>query len=132
MSQSANATFNITGWDEKPCDEIAGDSKLTRAHVTKVYSGDIEGEATVEYVMMHRADGDAEFVGYERVICRLAGRSGSFVLRHKGTFEGGTVKSDCVVVTGSATGELTGLRGESSFAAEHAEQYPITLKFDLD
>ncbi len=132
MKQHAEATFKITNWDEKPYDETEGAPKLTRAHVTKTYEGDIEGKSTVEYLMMHRADGTAEFVGYERVTGRLTGRSGSFVLRHQGTFEGGAVKSECVVVPGSATGELTGLRGESSFAAGHAEQYPLTLNFDFD
>jgi hypothetical protein len=35
--------------------------------VTKSFSGDIEGEGTLEYLMAYREDGSASFVGLERV-----------------------------------------------------------------
>jgi hypothetical protein len=82
--------------------------------------------------MMHRQDATAEFVGLERVVGRLCDRSGSFVLRHQGTFQGGTATTDWFVVPGSGTGELTGLRGEGRFSGGHAEQYPWMLDFDFE
>ena len=105
--------------------------RLTRATVTKSFHGEIEGEGALEYLMVHRDDGSASFVGLERVIGRLGDRSGSFVLQHTGTFEGGTAKATCVVVPGSATGDLEGLRGEASFAA-HGREAPITLDYDFE
>jgi hypothetical protein len=131
MSKQANATFQVTTWDEKPYDEIDEGPKLTRATITKSISGDIEGEGKLEYLMVHRDDGSASFVGLERVVGRLGGRSGSFVLQHTGTFEGGTAKATWLVVPGSGAGELRGLRGEGGFASAHAESYSMTLDYDL-
>ncbi len=46
MTTRATATFKVNSWDEKPYDEMEGGPKLTRATVTKSFSGDIEGEST--------------------------------------------------------------------------------------
>ncbi len=81
MTRRATAMFAIKGWDEKPYNEAAGLPKLTRASVTKTFKGDLEGESQLEYLMLYRADGTASFVGLERVLGRLGGRSGSFVLQ---------------------------------------------------
>lgn len=96
------------------------------------FSGDIEGESTVEYLMIHRTDGSADFVGVERVVGRVGDRSGSFVLRHTGTFEDGSATASWTVVRGSGTGKLTGLRGDGGFASAHAESYPVTLDYDFE
>ncbi len=132
MSKRATATFQVKSWDEKPYNEIDEGPKLTRASVTKSFRGDIEGEGTLEYLMIHRDDGSASFVGLERVVGRVGDRSGSFVLQHSGTFEGGTAKATWFVVLGSGTGDLRGLRGEGGFASAHAEDYPITLEYDFE
>ena len=132
MSTHATATFEVKTWDEQPYDEMDGGPKLTRARVAKSFQGDIEGESTVEYLMIHREDGSASFVGVERVVGRINGRSGSFVLQHSGVFEGGTAKTTWFVVPGSGTGDLRGLRGEGGFASSHAQHYPITLDYDFE
>jgi hypothetical protein len=132
MKKKAQATFQVKGWDENPYHESEGGPKLTRATVQTAYQGDIEGEGAVEYLMVHRTDGTANFVGMERIEGRLGGRSGSFVLQHEGTFEAGTAKTRWSVVPGSGTGELEGLRGDGGFAAEHAQEFPVTLDYELD
>jgi hypothetical protein len=132
MSKHATATFQVTAWDEKPYDEIEEGPKLTRATITKSFSGDIEGEGKLEYLMVHRDDGSASFIGLERVVGRLGDRSGSFVLQHTGTFEDGTAKATWLVVPGSGAGQLRGLRGEGGFASAHAESYSMTLDYDLE
>ncbi|MGH7451983.1 MAG: DUF3224 domain-containing protein [bacterium] len=81
--------------------EIEGLPKLTRASVTKSFKGDIEGEGTLEYLMMYRADGSASFVGLERIVGRLSGRSGSFVFQHSGVFEGGVAKATYLLAASS-------------------------------
>jgi hypothetical protein len=128
MSTQANSTFQVTNWDEKPYHEDGDGPKLTRAAVTKVFRGELEGDATVEYLMVHCADGTATFVGIERVEGTLNGKSGSFVLEHLGTFEQGTAKAKCRVVTGSGTGDLMGLQGEGSFEARGREA-PFDLEY---
>ena len=129
---SARATFEVKTWEETPYDPIEGMPKLTRARVTKVFHGDLEGEGKVEYLMLYREDGSASFVGLERVVGRLGGRSGSFVLQHSGTFEGGAAKTTWSVVPGSGTGSLRGLRGQGGFASGHAQSYAITLDYDFE
>jgi hypothetical protein len=60
MKKSVNARFAIKTWNEQP------------------YS---EGEGQVEYLMMYRSDGSATFVGLERVVGRIGGKTGAFVLQ---------------------------------------------------
>jgi Protein of unknown function (DUF3224) len=131
MKQTANARFAIKSWDEKPYDEGHDLPKLTRASVTKTYTGDITGEAQLEYLMMYRSDGSATFIGLERVVGRIAGKTGSFVLQHTGVFEGGQAKESYSVIAGSATGELHGLLGEGRSAVGHGMDHPFVLDYEL-
>jgi hypothetical protein len=132
MKTTANARFAITSWDEKPYSEGQDLPRLTRASVTKSFTGDIEGEGHVEYLMMYRNDGSAAFVGLERVIGQINGKAGTFVLQRTGVFEGGQAKEDYSVIPGSATGELRGLRGEGSSAVGHGTEHPFTLNYELE
>ena len=131
MKKSANARFAITNWDEKPFSEGQDLPRLTRASVTKTFTGDIEGEGHVEYLMMYRSDGSATFVGLERVVGRIGDKTGAFVLQRSGVFENGQAKESYSVVAGSATGELRGLRGDGSSAVGHGSEHPFTLDYDL-
>jgi hypothetical protein len=127
----SKGTFDIKSWDEKPISEGNGLPKITRAIVSKTFAGEIEGTSTLEYLMMYRKDGSANFVGMERIVGRVGGKSGSFVLQHTGVFEAGTAKSVCPIVPGSGTGELLGIRGEAHYAATHTSR-PITLDYDFE
>jgi Protein of unknown function (DUF3224) len=131
MKKSANARFAIKSWDEKPYSEGENQPRLTRASVVKTFTGDIEGEGRVEYLMMYRSDGTAAFVGLERITARLGGRNGSFVLQRTGVFEDGQAKESYSVVPGSGTGELEGLRGDGSSSVGHGMEHPFSLNYDL-
>jgi Protein of unknown function (DUF3224) len=128
----ANSRFTITSWDEKPYVEGQGIPKLTRATVTKTFTGDISGEGHVEYLMMYRSDGSASFVGLERVVGHLAGKTGSFVLQRTGVFENGVAKESYSVIPGSGTRDLRSLRGEGTSAVGHGTEHPLTLNYELD
>lgn len=132
MNSVAHSRFQIKSWDEKPYSEGQDLPKLTRAAVTKMFSGDISGEGHVEYLMMYRSDGSATFVGLERIVGHVAGKAGSFVLQRTGVFEGGAAKESYVVVPGSGTGELRGLRGEGTSAVGHGTEHPLTLNYEFD
>src|SRR5262249_6972350 len=123
MKKSANAQFVIKNWDEQAYSEGVDMPKLTRAAVAKTYTGDIEGEGQVEYLMVYLREGSASFVGLERIVGRLAGKSGSFVLQRTGTFEGGVAKESYFVIPGSGTEGLQGLRGEGATALGHGTEY---------
>lgn len=130
MQHVASARFAITSWDEKPYGEGPDMPKLTRAAVARTFAGDIAGEGHVEYLMMYRDDGSATFVGLERVVGRLAGKAGSFVLQRTGVFENGVAKESYFVVPGSGTGELRSLRGEGTSAVGHGAEHPLTLTYE--
>jgi len=131
MKNRANARFAIKTWDEKPYGEDPNLPKLTRASVTKSYTGDIEGEGRVEYLMMYRGDGSATFVGLERVVGRVAGKPGAFVLQRTGVFEDGQAKESYFVIPGSTTEELRGLQGEGVSSVGHGMEHPFTLNYEL-
>ncbi len=132
MKQSANARFAIKSWDEKPYSEGQGLPRLTRASVAKTFTGDIEGEGQVEYLMMYRADGSASFLGLERFVGRIGDKAGTFVLQRTGVFEGGQAKESYWVIPGSGTGDLRGLRGDGSSSVGHGTEHPFRLDYQLD
>jgi hypothetical protein len=129
--KTANARFAIKSWDEKPYSEGQDQPRLTRASVTKTYTGDIDAEGYVEYLMMYRSDGSATFVGLERVVGRMGSKTGTFVLQRNGVFESGLAKESYAVIPGSATGDLQGLRGDGRSAVGHGMEHPFELSYEL-
>ncbi|MCB1037315.1 MAG: DUF3224 domain-containing protein [Acidobacteria bacterium] len=128
MALRVTGSFVMKAWEEEPYQEIEGGRKLTRAHVKKSYHGEIQGEGSLEYLMFYRDEGVVTFVGLERIVGSLAGRKGSFVLQHTGTFEGSAVQIRLSVVPGSGTEALTGLSGHGEFSAGHETSYPMSLE----
>ncbi len=125
-------TFEFTSWDEKPWSEVEGTPKLTKASVSNRFSGTISGESTLEYLMVYAEPTKGMFLGLERIVGEVDGKSGSFVLQQNGTFEGETVHANWFVVPGSGTGDLPHLRGEGSFVAEHGQvATPYVLDYEL-
>ena len=125
------AKFKIISWDEEPFDEPANGPKLTRAHVKKSFHGDLTGTGNLMYVMTYLDGGIASFSGFEKVVGSLGGRTGSFVLRHTGSYDGEKATAEYEVVPGSGTGELAGLSGTGGFSAGHAEEHDMTLNYDV-
>ena len=108
------ATFKILSWDEEPFDESDDGPKLTRAHIRKSFHGDLSGTGNLMYLMTHLEDGNATFLGFEKVVGTLHGRSGSFVLQHTGSYDGQTATAQYEVVPGSGTNQLAGLSGAAA------------------
>jgi hypothetical protein len=119
MATKGTGTFQVKSWDEKPADDFGG-VKLTRARVKQSYEGDFKGDGTVEYLMTYGEGGAATFVGFERVVGSVGGKSGSFILQHGGVFENDTAKSSFEVVSGSGTEGMKGIRGKGNYVAGHA------------
>jgi hypothetical protein len=132
MSTSATGMFEIKKWEEQPYHESDDGAKMTSAHVSFLYHGAIEGESIMEYLMSYRPDGTGVYVGLERIAGSIDGRSGSFVLQHTGTFASDGVRGTYLVVPGSGTGDLHGLRGEGSLSISGAGPYPLTLDYDIE
>ena len=126
-----NATFKILSWDEESFDEPEDGTKLTRAHVRKSFHGDLSGTGNLMYVMTYLNSEEASFTGFEKVVGSLGGRTGSFVLRHTGSYDGEKATSEYEVVPGSGTNELAGLSGTGEFSAGHAEEHDMTFDYEV-
>jgi hypothetical protein len=80
---------------------------------------------------LSRSDGSAAFVGLERIVGRIGGKSGTFVLQRIGVFESGEAKESYTIIPGSGTGERQGLRGEGNSTVGHGMEHPFSLDYDL-
>jgi hypothetical protein len=131
--QSAKGVFEFNRWEESSYSETQGAPKLTQARISNDFSGDITGSSDLVYLMTYLTADTGTFVGYEQVTGRLADRDGSFVLRHDGTFDDGSVRAALNVVAGSGTSALAGLSGEGEYVATHGQkQSPYTLHWRID
>ncbi|NNF68023.1 MAG: DUF3224 domain-containing protein [Gammaproteobacteria bacterium] len=127
MPESLGTEFKISGWDEKPAQEMDGDGKIVIAHVTQNYTGELEGEGRVEYVMYYLDKTHAVFSGYETFEGQFRGSTGRFVMTHKGHYSGGNAKSEWEIVPGSSAGELQGLTGSGTFNAGEGGKAEVKL-----
>ena len=133
MGQRYTGNFKIADWDESAYLEHDDGRKLSQASVEQTFSGDIEGEGSVRWLMCYRRDKTAEFVGLQRIDGRLGERSGSFVLlQTDGSFDGSVARGRLSIVPGSGTGDLDGLRGQGEFSAPQGGQASLTLECDFE
>jgi hypothetical protein len=132
MSTHAQGKFEVQSWEENPYVELEGDAKLTRASVGQAFTGDFEGEGSVEWLMCYREDKTADFVGLQRFVGRLGSRSGSFVMKTQGSFDGSEAKGDFEVVARSGTDELSGITGTGGFAAPMGSMASVELEYDFE
>jgi hypothetical protein len=131
MTTRATGTFEIDSWDEEPYDELEG-TKLARARVAKTFHGDVEGTSTTDLLLAYGAEeGSAAYVGFERVVGSIHGRSGSFVLHHTATSSPEGRSATWSVVPDTGTGGLLGLRGEAEISVGLGGEHSFALDYDL-
>jgi hypothetical protein len=129
MHTEITASFDITAWDEHQFDRRARAGKLTRAKVTKVYKGDIDGESITEWLMAYSNDGSASFVGVERIRGTIAGRQGTIVVQHVGDYKDGAAKADLTVIGGAGSEDLSTAAGRGDFLADPGGRVRLELSF---
>jgi hypothetical protein len=117
-------TYTPRKWDEKPYDVIENRMKSTKVSAEFAFSGDLEGTASVEYLMFYKAFDPADphrsvaqYVGLIQFAGTLKGKLGSFAMIDGGTYEAGAAISKVSLVAGSGTGELSKITGEGSYKA---------------
>jgi hypothetical protein len=131
MNTNAKASFTNTAWEETPYTEIDPGRKLTRVHAKFAYSGEIEGEGVVDYLMAYAPDGTGSFVGLEHITGRIGDRTGSFVAQHTGTFDPKAVHTRWEFVPGLGTDALEGLTGGGNLTLEGHGPYPFDFEFQF-
>jgi len=111
MTRRAVGAFDVQVTPQKP-DEYADGTTLGRLTIDKQYRGDLAGTGKGQMLTARTGvKGSAAYVAVERVTGTLHGRSGSFVLVHRGVMAGGSQELTLVVVPDSGTGQLTGIAG---------------------
>jgi hypothetical protein len=126
----ARGTFEVR-LSPLPTHDAAEGSRLGRLAIDKEFHGDLEATSAGEMLTARTAvEGSAGYVALERVVGRLHGRAGSFVLQHSGIMERGAQRLSITVVPDSATGELAGLSGTMAIIisdGRHAYAFDYTL-----
>jgi len=130
MTTRLTGLFQITGWDETAYRENADGSKQTNAKITQTYQGDIKGTSELQHLMSYSSNGSAVFVGIETIVCSINGKSGNFVIQHKGKFEAGTARSDFSIVPDSGKDEFEGIKGTGSFTSAENGQASYILEIN--
>jgi hypothetical protein len=129
MSEHAQGTFEVRLEREPPYD-VADGVSLGRSTIHKRFEGDLEGTSTGQMLaVLTPVEGSAAYVAIERVIGRLAGRSGTFVLQHSGAMTQGERQLRVDVAPDSGTGELQGLRGRMTIEIAGGQHF---YRFDYE
>jgi len=108
----AHGKFTVESGGEDAYEALDGGVRLTHAHGTQSFTGDIEGDGAVHWLMLYRGDKTAQFVGLQRISGTIGGRRGTIVLAADGVHDGTGSKISLDVVPGSGSGELERLSGK--------------------
>jgi Protein of unknown function (DUF3224) len=126
---NARAPFTNDRYDEESYAEADG-VELSRVHISRTFSGDLEGESTAE-LMIAKSEGGGGYVGHDRIAGTLGGKSGTFVFQHTGLMGPEAVTNTGTVVPGSGTGELEGITGDGAMLADENGNHTLTLEYEL-
>src|SRR5262245_44925455 len=110
MSTHASGSFEVK-ISPQAQDEAEG-STLGRMSIDKRFDGDLEATGKGEMLTAGTDAGSAVYVAIERVVGTLHGRSGAFVLVHKGAMTHNSQQLTITVVPDSGTGDLAGIAGQ--------------------
>jgi uncharacterized protein DUF3224 len=126
---NASAPFTNDRYDEEPYGG-AGGIQLERVHISRTFTGDLEGSSTAE-ILIARSEGGGGYTGHDLVTGSLGGKTGSFVIQHGGIMGPRGISNSGTIVPGSGTGELEGISGEGTLLADDEGNHTLTLDYEL-
>ena len=126
---NASAPFTNDRYDEEPYGEAEG-TQLQRVHISRTFTGDLEGESTAE-ILIARSEGGGGYVGHDLIIGTLGGKTGGFVIQHGGIMGPSGISNTGTIVPGTGTGELEGITGEGTLLADDEGNHILTLEYEL-
>ncbi|QXG75558.1 DUF3224 domain-containing protein [Modestobacter sp. L9-4] len=118
--------FEVTGWEPDPSPLELGDAgpvAFGRATLRKKFTGALAGTSVVSMTSAGVGEAPVGYSALELVTGALDGRAGTFVLQHSGVVDDGAPSPSGVVLPGTGTGQLSGLRG--TLTIEHDESGPV-------
>jgi Protein of unknown function (DUF3224) len=126
---NATAPFTNDRYDEEPYLDAEG-AEFTRVHISRTFSGDLEGSSTAE-ILIAKSEGGGGYTGHDLITGTLSGRSGSFVIQHGGIMGPEGISNSGTIVPGTGTGELAGITGEGTLLADDEGNHTLTLAYEL-
>ena len=127
----AKGSFQITSFNEDTYEDRGSGAKLTHAWGDQAFSGDIEGEGQVHWLMSYRPDKTATYVGLQRIKGEIGGRKGSFIIEATGDFDGAASRGSWSVIPSSGTDDLKGITGTGTFEAPGGPKATYALDYEL-
>ncbi|MBX2802784.1 MAG: DUF3224 domain-containing protein [Myxococcales bacterium] len=121
----AAGTFDVTLTPQE------GGSGFGRMHIDKTFHGDLTGPAEGQMLMTRHDGGSAAYVALEQVRGRLAGRTGTFELVHRGLMRRGEGELSVAIVPDSGTGALKGITGQMTIDIASDGTHNYVLEYVL-
>ena len=126
---NATAAFTNDRYDEEPYGE--GDEvERSRVHITRTFTGDLEGTATAE-ILIAKSERGGGYTGQDLITGTLDGKFGSFVIQHSGIMGPEGISNSGTIVPGTGSGELAGITGEGTLLADEDGNHTLTLEYAL-
>lgn len=124
MATHVSGEFDVKVTPQKPDNKEAEAAGLGRMSLDKQFHGALAATSKGEMLSyMTEVRGSGVYVAIERVTGTLDGRSGSFVLHHRGVMTRGEPHLSVTVTSDSATGDLVGLSGEMQIKIEGGKHF---------
>lgn len=132
-----SGTFRVAAFD--PTD-VTVDPPITTglpiglARMEKVYSGDVAGRsATLFTAAFDQTSGQGTYLAMEAFEGSLDGRTGTFAYVHSATTAGSDRSHEFfLVVPGSGTGELSGIRGSGSMGVDDDGTHRVAFEWQIE
>jgi hypothetical protein len=129
------ATFTVTDFTPVAYDSpIAVGIPVGHAHLTKAFSGAIEGRSVAQFSSAFSAEtGVGTYVALETFEGVFDGRRGGFAFAHTATTDGAERMHHLVVIVpSSGTDELVGLTGTGELTIDQDGTHHFSFDYELD
>jgi Protein of unknown function (DUF3224) len=126
MTKHAKGTFEVTITPEAQGTDQASGIATARMALAKTFKGDFNGKAsgTMLSAGAPKAGSAASYVAIDQVCGTLEGKSGCFVLVHRGILsKSGSQDLELKIATDSGTGALEGIAGSLTITVKDSKHY---------
>jgi hypothetical protein len=131
-----SGTFTVASFEPS---DVTGEPAITTAlpigiaRMEKTYDGDVRGRsATLFTAAFDQATGQGTYLAMEAFEGSLDGRAGTFAYVHSATTSGSDRDHEFfLIVPGSGTGDLAGIRGDGSMGVDADGTHRIAFEYDV-
>ncbi|MFF0375857.1 DUF3224 domain-containing protein [Actinoplanes missouriensis] len=131
----ATGTFDVVDFTAAPVppSEIKTGLPVGFATMRKAFTGEIQGRSETLFTSaFDPASNTGTYVAMESFEGRIAGHTGTFNFVHSATTTGGGRQDESlVIVPGSGTGGLTGVRGSGGLTVDEDGTHRIWFDYEL-